>query len=398
MSSELTRETRSTRKRDAESDNPQQGSPSKRNKSSFQTRSTPVDDSSDEEGFPGPPASSPVADDHASLSTLGDDDNSSKIDGIAGTEAVANDSGTLNEDHRDSMRHTSDRSPSRAPTVHIGDDQNGSSSGEGLQLRTAKRNDAVRNTLFDQDRLASGTSASAAVVFKSHCDSRWPSVINNRIRRMLTDSDISHGRYNLADAPIPGSEWSQTGHGSNTQYLTLNREPIRFWIIGEVVKDGAWLISPNGKDLKQVSMRVRPVHEGEYERWRSFFRTFGGVEVPSTGDAGTITARRRMTFRVKSRTAIARFDDCYDTTKIVRPYTLLSKWPAHAVGVNDLVLLEVRVNRWQCDDKGRTLYDGDWKSFRVGLELLVVSVMFEAMEQSTEPDFLPNRIAGDYNF
>lgn len=152
----------------------------------------------------------------------------------------------------------------------------------------------MRNTLFDQDRLASGTSASAAVVFKSHCDSRWPSVINkcvklermmtvligrfSRIRRMLTDSDISHGRYNLADAPIPGSEWSQTGHGSNTQYLTLNREPIRFWIIGEVVKDGAWLISPNGKDLKQVSMRVRPVHEGEYERWRSFFRTFGGVE------------------------------------------------------------------------------------------------------------------------
>lgn len=28
------------------------------------------------------------------------------------------------------------------------------------------------------------------------------------------------------------------------------------------------------------------------------------VAVPSTGDAGTITARRRMTFRVKSRTAV----------------------------------------------------------------------------------------------
>lgn len=127
-----------------------------------------------------------------------------------------------------------------------------------------------------------------------------------------------------------------------------------------------------------------------------------------------IKARRRMTYQNKGDTyqsvrrhqiphgnsssfvfQIAPFYDSYDARVKMRPYSLMPKWQASKIGVNDLVVVDARLTRWLCDDKGVTKYYGEWKNWRIGFELCAVSMLFEGPderpveleEQTTIADF-----------
>ena len=70
------------------------------------------------------------------------------------------------------------------------------------------------------------------------------------------------------------------------------------------------------------------------------------------------------------------FDQCYDGRNKVLPYRLMDKYPPSLIGVNDTVLVEVRIARWKCHEDGKMAFKGEWDRYRVGLELGAVTLLF----------------------
>ena len=58
----------------------------------------------------------------------------------------------------------------------------------------------------------------------------------------------------------------------------------------------------------------------------------------------------------------------------------MEAWLPSSVGINDLVLLEVTVTRWPCNQEGKMVYDKNCKLQRVTLGLEAVSLLFVGPE------------------
>ena len=67
----------------------------------------------------------------------------------------------------------------------------------------------------------------------------------------------------------------------------------------------------------------------------------------------------------------------------MRPYNLMTKCDTCNIGVNDLVLVDARLTRWQCEEDGTTKYYGNWTNWRLGLELCAVSLWFQGPDEET---------------
>lgn len=53
--------------------------------------------------------------------------------------------------------------------------------------------------------------------------------------------------------------------------------PIRFWIVGEIAPDGAWLMrSDAGPILPLVNVRIEPVAIGDLKKWTDYLLSHGG--------------------------------------------------------------------------------------------------------------------------
>lgn len=68
------------------------------------------------------------------------------------------------------------------------------------------------------------------------------------------------------------------GPQQNKQVLMLEDDPVRFWIVGVVARDGAHLAASDGTNNRQVSVCVHPVRVKEHDRWTSFLQQLGGVQ------------------------------------------------------------------------------------------------------------------------
>lgn len=84
-------------------------------------------------------------------------------------------------------------------------------------------------------------------------------------------------RYNIYDPPKAPFSWKRSESDNNAQRLVIGDKVPRFWIVGEVAKDGAWLIGKGNSALKQVSMAIYPIRAGEYNKWLSFLDELGGL-------------------------------------------------------------------------------------------------------------------------
>lgn len=91
------------------------------------------------------------------------------------------------------------------------------------------------------------------------------------------------------------------------------------------------------------------------------------------------------------------FTACYDATKTFTAYGAMEKYTASLIGVNDLVVVEVRLTKWKCDGKGKARYKGDWEQYRVGLELGAVSLLHRGPD-TPPPDFLDTKSGADIAF
>lgn len=83
------------------------------------------------------------------------------------------------------------------------------------------------------------------------------------------------------------------------------------------------------------------------------------------------------------------FEQCFDASKKLEPYNDMSKLSTSSIGVHDLVQMEVLVTRWMCDAAGKTTWKTGWNTFRVGLELVAVSILFSG------PDDVPGPFLAD---
>lgn len=98
------------------------------------------------------------------------------------------------------------------------------------------------------------------------------------MKSIIVSDDVANHRFNIFTAPRSGYTWkSMDGDSNSSQHLVLHGSPPRFWIVGEVAKDGAWLIGNQGAPLKSVSIALHPLRKGEFKRWSTFLNSFGGV-------------------------------------------------------------------------------------------------------------------------
>ncbi|KAH9829286.1 uncharacterized protein C8Q71DRAFT_728158 [Rhodofomes roseus] len=225
-------------------------------------------------------------------------------------------------------------------------------------------------------------NVSSGVLLSSQCNAEWPLSLREQMKKIVTSSDELKMRYNISAMPTEGMAWVSLGKDTYTQHLGINNEPLRFWIVGEVVRTGTWLIGKNGQLPSGIAIRIRPIHIGEYDKWEAFMKAFGGVEVQSSAypePKGTLIARKQMTYWTKSQRSVAPFNDFYDATASFKTYSSMEKWPTSSVGANDVVLLEVHLTRWMCEEDGKGKYKGEWKDskfHRVGFELCAASMLF----------------------
>ncbi|EPT05105.1 hypothetical protein FOMPIDRAFT_1013467 [Fomitopsis schrenkii] len=242
-------------------------------------------------------------------------------------------------------------------------------------------------------------SAKEIVQLVSRINEPWGPELKVRLRSIIESSDVPNMRYNIYDPPKAPFSWKRSESDNNAQRLVIGDKVPRFWIVGEVAKDGAWLIGKGNSALKQVSMAIYPIRAGEYNKWLSFLDELGGLRMEELRKAGKIVASRRMTHRSKGETdAIPlNFDQCYDAQTALRPYERMDTYPKANVGVNDVVLIEVHVTRWQCNRSGKTVYNAGWEVYRVGFELVAVSQLFSGPDE-TPPAFVSNTSNDSFEF
>ena len=92
---------------------------------------------------------------------------------------------------------------------------------------------------------------------------------------MVYSSSQEDGRYNISVPPRQHA-WKSVGQPCNEQYLTVDNVPVNFWIVGRVAEDGAWLVGPDDDPFRFVSLRMRPILPGDYEKWKVFLNHLGG--------------------------------------------------------------------------------------------------------------------------
>lgn len=100
-----------------------------------------------------------------------------------------------------------------------------------------------------------------------------------RVRNILTDKRAVDYNITRASAAKSATVWYKITSDTFIEHLAAKTYPgraLRFWIVGEVAHDGAWLMRSGGGDLfKRVSIRVKPVVDGEYDIWNSHLSAFG---------------------------------------------------------------------------------------------------------------------------
>ena len=106
-------------------------------------------------------------------------------------------------------------------------------------------------------------------------------MICRRIVELATSTRVASLQYNIRSPPSPNDvQWSKLTTENFIQYLTLKTNPykaIRFWIVGEITPDGAWLMrSDGGPTIPLVNLRVEPVVIGELHMWREYLLSHGG--------------------------------------------------------------------------------------------------------------------------
>lgn len=85
------------------------------------------------------------------------------------------------------------------------------------------------------------------------------------------------------------------------------------------------------------------------------------------------------------------FNACFDARRLLRPYRVMERWSPHNIDPSDVIVMEVRIDRWKCDSVGNVLREGSWTHYRAGLELLAVSLLLKSslpipLEVLTETD------------
>ena len=75
----------------------------------------------------------------------------------------------------------------------------------------------------------------------------------------------------------------------------------------------------------------------------------------------------------------------------------MEKYPPSLLGVNDTVLVEVRISRWKCQPNGKMAFKGDWDRYRVGLELGAVTLLFVGPD-APPPNLLADDDEDDFQF
>lgn len=178
--------------------------------------------------------------------------------------------------------------------------------------------------------------------FKSFCGARWPDKLmeyvmtilvvhttlteRSRIPRLLSAKGAKPPRYTVWSVP-PKEQltWTKPSRDSLIEQLVLKSDeqrPLKFWTVGEVVSEGAWLVGPDGVWRSRVSIEIRPIRDGEADKWDEFVNSFGGwkstfsfnplcrllthfVGKESTLEDGqdkTFLASRYMAYRAKGET------------------------------------------------------------------------------------------------
>ncbi|TFY60993.1 hypothetical protein EVJ58_g4792 [Rhodofomes roseus] len=200
----------------------------------------------------------------------------------------------------------------------------------------------------------------------TYCNAEWSDALQSRVKKIVLSSDNANHRFNIYDVPTTGNQWEKVGSENHIQYLCRDGQPLRFWIVGEATEAGVWLIGRNGQTPTNVAVRMRPVRVGEYEKWESFLNSLGGMKAKTPSAPGTLVGRRHMVYRSKHEmdSRPTPFNDCYDATQTLKPYASMSAWPTPEVGVNDLLMMEVRVTRWKCNAEGNAAYKTGWERYR----------------------------------
>ena len=70
-------------------------------------------------------------------------------------------------------------------------------------------------------------------------------------------------------------------------------------------------------------------------------------------------------------------------------------WPIEKIGANDLVIMEVRIRRWKCDNTGKSRYTKEWEPYRVGLELCAISMLAVGPDEERDDD-LANTVEEEF--
>lgn len=91
------------------------------------------------------------------------------------------------------------------------------------------------------------------------------------------------------------------------------------------------------------------------------------------------------------------FEQCFDALKALKPYNAMEKCLKASIGINDVVQLEVHITRWQCDRQGKTAYNVGWDLYRVGFELVAVSLLFSGPD-APPPSFVTNTANDNFEF
>lgn len=98
---------------------------------------------------------------------------------------------------------------------------------------------------------------------------------SSRISRMVFSASYEDARYNISFPPLQ-PRWMSIVQPTTEQYLVTNNVPVNFWLVGRIADDGAWLIGTNNRPFRFVSIRLRPIAQADYGKWKKFLDRLGG--------------------------------------------------------------------------------------------------------------------------
>ncbi|OBZ73355.1 hypothetical protein A0H81_07235 [Grifola frondosa] len=188
----------------------------------------------------------------------------------------------------------------------------------------------------------------------------------------LTFKDPNSGRYAACEVPSHAAFPAETHNDDGIcKFLCINKVPVTVWIVGRV--KSLWFYSPAGEPRDRVNVGIRPLRDVDQAALVSLLN--GRAAPPS---------RKLMLTRSKGDTVSSAmpFDRVYDATCRFGPKSTMKKISPAALGKNDIVLVEAFVTRWKAGDK--KTYSKSWSTWRCGLELNNLSLLFVAPDTSTD--------------